>query len=195
MGNRENIKIWQPWLPRKHPPQVLSHPIESMENSTVAELINETIRLWNDELIDGVFTCKEAAMIKRIPLGKVASEDVLIWPHTHDGRYTCKSGYRFLKEETKLYSTQQHSLLNSKLWKGLWSLQVPNKVKNLMWRACRNAMPTKANLVRKKIIDDPICDRYHGAHEIALHAIWLCKEVDVIWADPELWSCRSYYLG
>lgn len=73
VGNGEKIKIWQhSWLPRKHPPQVLSHPIESMENLTVAELINETTRHWNEELIDGVFACEEAAMIKKIPLGKVA---------------------------------------------------------------------------------------------------------------------------
>ena len=68
----------------------------------VAELINETTSQWNEELIGGVFASDEATMIKKIPLGKVALEDVLIWPHIHDGRYTCKSGYRFLKAETKL---------------------------------------------------------------------------------------------
>ena len=56
---------------------MLSHPIESMENSTVAKLINET-RQWNEELIDGVFACDEAVMIKKIPLGKVTIKDVLI---------------------------------------------------------------------------------------------------------------------
>ena len=155
----------------------------------MAELINET-RQWNEELIDGIFACDEAAMIKKIPLGKVTIEDVLIWPHSHDGRYTCKSRYRFLKAESELQSAQQHTLSNSKLWNGLWSLHVPNKVKNLMWCACHNAMPTKVNLVRRTIIDDPLCDRCHEAHETALHAIWMCKEVDVIWVDPELWSCR-----
>ena len=79
--------------------------------------------------------------------------------------------------------------MDSKLWNGIWSLHVPNKVKNLMWHACHNAMPIKANPVQRTIIDDPLCDRCHEAHETSLHAIWMCKEVDVIWADPELWSC------
>ena len=74
------------WLPRKHPPQGMSYPIESLENSTVAVLINETTRQWNEELIDGVFACDEATLIKKIPLGRVASEDVVIWPYSHDGR-------------------------------------------------------------------------------------------------------------
>ena len=55
-------------------------------------------------------------------------------------------------------------------------LQVPNKVRNLLWRACRDAMPTKANLVRRKIIKEPLCDRCHEAHETPLHALGLCKE-------------------
>ena len=35
----------------------------------MAELINETIRQWNEELINGVFACDEVAMIKKRPLG------------------------------------------------------------------------------------------------------------------------------
>lgn len=71
----------------------------------MAELINET-RQWNEELINGVFACDEAAMIKKIPLGKVTTEDVLTWPHSYDGRYTCKSGYRFLKAKSELQFAQ-----------------------------------------------------------------------------------------
>ena len=35
----------------------------------MAELINETTRQWNEELIDGVFEFDEVAMIKKILLG------------------------------------------------------------------------------------------------------------------------------
>ena len=54
--NGESIKIWQHfWFPRKHPPQVVSYPIKSMENSTMATLIDENTRQWNEGLIDGIF--------------------------------------------------------------------------------------------------------------------------------------------
>lgn len=64
---------------------------------------------------------------------------------------------------------------------------MPNKVKNLTWHACWNTMPTKASLVQRTIIEDPLCD---CCHETPLHALWLCKEADTIWDDSELWSYR-----
>lgn len=99
-------------------------------------LIDEDTKQWNEELIDGIFASEKAAIIKKIPQGRVATEDIVIWPHSHDGRYSCKLGYQFLKEEAELKSTPQPINLDSQLWKGMWSLNVPNKVKNLMWHAC-----------------------------------------------------------
>ena len=63
----------------------------------------------------------EADIMKIIPLARVASEDVLTWTHSHDGS-TCKSGYRFLKEEANMCYSQLPLSLNTKLWKGIWSL-------------------------------------------------------------------------
>ena len=153
-------------------------------------LIDGSTRQWNEELIGGIFASDEVAIIKKIPLGRIALEDVLIWPHSSNGRYSCKSGYRFLKEGAELSYKQQPSAPDTHLWKNLWSLQVPNKVRNLLWHACRDAIPTKANLVRRKIIEDPLCDRCQEAHETPLHALWLYKEIDIVWEDSESWAYR-----
>ena len=109
------------------------------------------------------------------------ADDALVWPHTQDGHYSCKTGYRFLKEEAGMESVQLDLDMDTGLWKGIWSLQVPNKVKNMLWRACRGALPTKEALVRRTIIDDPLCDRCHGVHESPLHALWLYNELDTVW--------------
>ena len=60
------------------------------------------------------------------------------------------------------------------------------KVKNLLWWACRNAMPTKESLVQRTIIEDPLCDCYHVASENPFHTIWSCTELDIVWSDLEL---------
>lgn len=75
-------------------------------------------------------------------------------------------------------------------WEGIWALKVPNKLKNHLWRACRNSLPTKTNLVCRTIIANDICDRCHGAVETVVHALWECPKIDVVWNDAALWDFR-----
>ena len=99
VGNGEKIRIWQNhWLPRKHPPQVIYSPIESIQNATVDLLIDRSSRQRNTEVVDGLFAPKEVEMVKNMPLAHGAAEDILFWPYSSDGNCNCKSCYRFLKE-------------------------------------------------------------------------------------------------
>ena len=76
MGKK--IRIWQDhWLPKKHPPHVLSYPLADFENSTVDILIDPSSRKWNVEMVDGFFNTEEADLIKKIPLSREVAEDVL----------------------------------------------------------------------------------------------------------------------
>ena len=60
-----------------------------------------------------------------------------------------------------------------------------------IWRACRNAMPTKQALMRHTIIGNSICDRCQAEVEDPLHALWTCIELDTVWADQSLWEFRN----
>ena len=44
------------------------------------------------------------------------------------------------------------------IWPILWKLCIPNKIKIFGWRACNDILPTKCNLVKRKIIID---DKFH----------------------------------
>ena len=70
-----------------------------MEEATVDCLIDEGTRMWNAAMVDGIFAPQEAEEIKNIPLARNATNDSLFWPWEHDGSFSCKSGYRFLKED------------------------------------------------------------------------------------------------
>ena len=71
VGRRENIHIWQHrWLPRKHPPQFPICPIDDFANSTVDCLIDQTMRQWRANLVDGLFVAKDIEIIKAIPLNR-----------------------------------------------------------------------------------------------------------------------------
>ena len=75
-------------------------------------------------------------MVKGIPLCLTEQPDELIWPHSANGVYTVKSGYKFLQLEFQNQQPgQSDPLILKPLWKGIWGLNVPSKVKNVVWHA------------------------------------------------------------
>nr|POE78884.1 hypothetical protein CFP56_31942 [Quercus suber] len=108
-----------------------------------------------------------------------------------NGKYTCKSSYQFFKEEAAFDNVGDPPELEKELWKGIWALESPNKVKNLIWRTCRNSFPTKSSLVQHTIIPNPTCDRCEVTEENPLHALLSCSELEVICIVEEAWDFRS----
>lgn len=70
-------------------------------------------------------------------------------------------------------------------------MRAPPKVKKIIWRECRNALPTKQALMRRTIISDPICERCKVVVEDLVYALWSCSELDVVWVDQEVWNFRN----
>ena len=136
----------------------------------------------------GFFAPQEAEEIKNIPLVRNATDDSLFWPWEHDGSFNCKSGYRFLKEDEVGLQVVEQLDHEKGPWKKIWALECPNKIRNLIWRACRNSLPSNCNLLRRTIITDPICDCYKEVNEDVLHAVWNCKELDNVWGMNDLWN-------
>ena len=50
-------------------------------------------------MVDGIFAPQEVEEIKNILLARKETKDMLYCPGEQDGRYSCKTGYRFLKED------------------------------------------------------------------------------------------------
>lgn len=48
--------------------------------------------------------------------------------------------------------------------------------------------------MRRKILEDPTCERSKQAVEDSIHALWLCPELDVVWSDQRMWGFR-YEVG
>ncbi|XP_075654794.1 uncharacterized protein LOC142624960 [Castanea sativa] len=144
-------------------------------------------------MVEGLFNEEEAEIIKEIPLSRVAAEDTLYWPYSSNGLYNCKSRYKYLKMEEDMMDRTHESVNtgDTQVWKQIWSMSVPQKVKTLLWRACREAMPTKHALFRRKITEEDLCVRCRVATDYSLHALWSCSELDVVWAEQELWSFRG----
>ena len=85
----------------------------------MASLIDTTTRQWNEKVVYGLSAQEEADAVMKIPLPRIAKEDVLFWPFSSDGEYSCKLGYKFLKEEADQNFAQSQPSLDSQLWKGI----------------------------------------------------------------------------
>ena len=143
-------------------------------------------------MIDGIFIPQEAELIKKIPLSRFEANDSIFWPLSPNGQYSCKLGYQFLKDEMEFNRLEEPLDYEKGLWKAVWSLESPNKVKHLIWRACKNSLPTKGNLVCRHIITDHSCDRCSRGREDILHGVWSCTKLDVVWEAMNLWRFRAH---
>ena len=99
-----------------------------------------------------------------------------IWTGTSNGLFTVRSAYKLAMDNYSV-SEGASSSNDSNLrcfWKKVWRLPVPHKVKHFLWRACCNILPTKENLMRRKVLSDDICEECMLGAETSGHFFWSC---------------------
>ena len=75
---------------------------------------------------------------------------------------------------------------STSLWSWVWKARVPNKVKIFSWRAYQNILPTRDNLVQRRVMDDASCCFCHRATEMVLHVLWECGAAWDVWAGSAI---------
>jgi len=108
------------------------------------------------------------------------------------GCYYVKLGYKLLYELHNLdLNRPQVSNSQKGFWKNIWKLKVPGKVRHFLWKACTNSLPTKENLLKRKILHESGCSRCSGDSESVVHTLWSCSCIKEVW-DPDFeWVDRS----
>ena len=148
VGDGKSIKIrGDKWLPLPHGSCVVSPCSSLSPDSMVSALIVDDFHSWNSDLIQREFLSHEARTILGIPLSIQNSPDRQVWFPSNQGVYTTCSAYRLLSTSRRL-SLPNFSDPSSRkhMWNGIWSLQIPHKIKHLLWKVANNAFPTLLNL-------------------------------------------------
>lgn len=70
---------------------------------------------------------------------------------------------------------------NSHLWRKIWQLQIPPKVRIFAWCACLNALPTTLNLRRLGMYTSGFCPLCDKALESLSHALLHCSHAKHTW--------------
>lgn len=76
-------------------------------------------------------------------------------------------------------------------WQAIWSLPAPSKVRNLVWRATKNSLPTKMNLVKQKIVTSSTCEVCQQGNEDVCHAFYHCPKLTELWSKVPMWNQDS----
>lgn len=92
--------------------------------------------------------------ILRIPLAASTVEDTRIWNQHKRGYYTVRTTYYLCRDLKKLRNTARmagsgtSTVVPLSNWSFVWKLNLPNKLKVLVWRLLKCALPISTNLIR-----------------------------------------------
>ena len=129
-------------------------------------------------------------MVSRIQVSEVGEEDLLVWPLTSDGNYSVKSTYCLLDSEEGKANPSSSTITEQKcLWKKLWKIRSPTKIRHFMWRAAKDSLPTKQNLQARHVPVEETCELCGEQKETLLHSLWWCDQAQYVWkSDPSFVS-------
>ncbi|GMY29521.1 putative ribonuclease h protein [Fagus crenata] len=139
---------------------------------------------WNEPLIDSVFAPSSVVVIKRLSLHNLSSPDQVLWKATTNGQFTVKSAYSLAQQQpgSEDFGSSSTAARLKGVWRKLWGLKVPGKVKHFLWRACQEALPTKFHLHKRHIIKEPHCVFCSQAEETTSHVLWACPFANSVWS-------------
>ncbi|KAK6136178.1 hypothetical protein DH2020_030069 [Rehmannia glutinosa] len=127
-----------------------------------------------------------AREIFKIPLIHIGCKDRIAWHYSANGKYSVKSGYRVaLSLSAQTLNCPGQSGSPSPLWKWIWNLEVPPKVRVFMWKTAHGRLPVRAALHRRSTDTTPYCQRCGTTIETVEHTLRDCPWSQFFWrASP-----------
>lgn len=98
------------------------------------------------------------------------------------GLFTVRSAYQLLQNSYPNYL--QTDFKNS--FKKMWALNLPSKLKILVWKVAWNYLPHSANLFMKKLRTNTICPRCGGSLENSDHVFRFCLTTQEVWKQLQM---------
>jgi ribonuclease HI len=191
VGNGANINIWSdPWIPSSTDRKVISSRGEAVY-TRVEDLINPVTEQWDEELLRSILNPVDVNRILEIPLNVGAFDDFMAWNQTRTGQFSVRSAYH-VEWKSQFGSrrgpnTGQGSPSSSNpVWKNLWKMKVPSKVKIFCWNALHGSLPLKSILVNRHVGTSgqcPVC--FQGAEDVK-HLLFTCPAAVEVWSELNL---------
>lgn len=174
IGTGEDTFIWKvPWLPCIDNGYVTTSMPQVLERAKLVNLLQINGRQWDNDVLLDIFNERDVQLIKKIPLPAVCRLDSWLWLFDSKGVFSVKSCYRKLVGEC--------STPDKTFWKKFWALEIPAKVKMLVWRSCQSCLPTAVALIEKRVSLASECPWCHMGHEDTMHVFFECDYARQVW--------------
>ena len=111
-----------------------------------------------------------------------------MWMGNKRGVFTVKSAYYValpLVQKSEVGECS-YSDYRTRLWKTMWQLKLPAKIRIFSWNACMDGLPTRLNLARRGLNNETTCPQCKTALESTSHALIHCEKLGDVW-----WSWHS----
>ena len=124
----------------------------------VKDLIDGHTKQMDREKIFDLFAHRTRMEILATALPQDGSQDTLIWKETKSWAFSVKSVYKLaIRIRDTFRGEHSAARRDGSVWRKLWQLNVPPKVRMFLWKACSNILPTRENLNRRRVQVDPMC--------------------------------------
>lgn len=99
--------------------------------------------------------------------------------------FSVNSGYHLARLGVTRSLSSSSFVVASAWWKGMWNLQILNKIKICLWRLLLNFLPTGMTLSQRAIDCFTLYPRWGQSGEDLNHAFWSCKLVRRHWLQSQ----------
>ncbi|XP_058734060.1 uncharacterized protein LOC131605759 [Vicia villosa] len=117
----------------------------------------------------------------------IERKDEIGWDLTADGSFSVASCYNFYAENFIPFGPPNRY---DNVLALVWKMEVPFKIKAFGWRLLINRLPTKDQLVHRKIalsLDNSLCGFCGTNPESRDHVFFGCKSVELVWREVAVW--------
>ena len=138
-------------------------------------VIHAETHTWKVDLVKQEFIPQEASTILGISVSYQDIANNQVWLPIPQGTFSTRNAYKLLAGANKqLLPSCSSPDRNDLMWNSIWNLQVPHKVKHMIWQATHNALPTLYNLWRRNAVSSILCSSCESASEDIVHVLWSC---------------------
>ncbi|KAH9679251.1 rnase h domain-containing protein [Citrus sinensis] len=161
IGSGQQVLIGNdPWLPNSECGFITTELHEEIKMAPVCNLMVPDQRRWDYDAVTDLFNPRDRDLILQIPLSTRRDLDLWYWLADPRGVFSVRSCYKLM--------TYDDNNCSSSVW----------RLKNLLWRAANNVLPTTDNLRNRKIQVLPLCSVYESS---SVHGAVCWKRPHVGW--------------